>query len=160
MRRERDDHTLRPTEVVHELYTKLIEQRRVARSDHGHFLAIASMLMRRFLVDYARRRRCDKRGGDRAQRTMIESLQADGPSRLDILAVHEALEELEQRDPARAKVVELRIFAGMRTPEIALCLGKSRRTVERDWKAAGSWLRRRLEDSELTTDVRGERWGQ
>ena len=145
MRRERDGHTLGATAVVNEAYFKLVDQSRIDWQGKTHFLAIASSAMRRLLVDHARAKLRDKRGGVRHQVDLEEALAVDDPDVDAILAVHEALERLAALDGRQARVVELRYFGGLSVDETAEHLGISRRTVELEWTHAKAWLRRDLE---------------
>ncbi len=145
MRRERDGHTLGATAVVNEAYFKLVDQSRIDWQGKTHFLAIASSAMRRLLVDHARAKLRDKRGGVRHQVDLEEALAVDDPDVDAILAVHEALERLAALDGRQARVVELRYFGGLSVDETAEHLGISRRTVELEWTHAKAWLRRELE---------------
>jgi RNA polymerase sigma factor (TIGR02999 family) len=149
LRRERCDQTLQPTALVHEAYQTLVAQRQVRWQGRAHFFAVAATLMRRVLVDHARRRRALRRGG-RQERISIDGTLpgARGPDPLEVLAVDEALAELAALDPLQARIVELRFFGGLGIEEIALVVGVSRATVNRDWAMARAWLRRRLSDPE------------
>ncbi|MEO8597554.1 MAG: sigma-70 family RNA polymerase sigma factor [Candidatus Solibacter sp.] len=140
MRRERPDHTLQPTELVNEAYLRLVGQQDKEWQNRAHFFAVAAQVMRRILVDYARARITDKRGGG-AKRVNIDEIQVafDMPSE-ELLALHEALERLKTFDPRQGQVVELRIFGGMTEDEIAEVVGTSSRTVKRDWRLARAWL--------------------
>ena len=143
--RERGNHTLQPTALVHEAYVKLVDQRNTAWSNRLHFFAVASRIIRRILIDHARAKGAERRGGGR---TMISIGDKDvaAPERdVDLLALDEALEELAQLDEQQAKVVELRYFSGCTVEEIAEVLGVGKRTVDRDWQAAKAWLFVRLE---------------
>ena len=142
-RREAPADSLQTTALVHEAYLRLNGQRRVAWKNRGHFFAIASRAMRRILVDHARRRKAAKRGGAVAVSALDSvALAMAGP--VDLMELDLALEKLERLDAQEAKVVELRIFAGLTVPEVAAALGVSRATVEREWTAARVWLRREL----------------
>jgi RNA polymerase sigma factor (TIGR02999 family) len=141
---ERQDHTLQPTALVHEAYVKLIDQRNTDWKDRLHFFAVASRIIRRILIDHARAREADKRGGDR---TLISLTDQDvpGPAReVDLIALDEAMEELAAIDPQQAKIVELRYFGGCTIEETAELLQLGKRTVDRDWQAAKAWLFVRL----------------
>jgi RNA polymerase sigma factor (TIGR02999 family) len=140
MRRERRDHTLQPTALVHEAYAKLINQRRVDWHDRSRFLGLAAMMMRRVLVNHARDRVAGKRGGG-AQRISLTSIDdaSPGPA-VEILAVHAALEKLAAIDPRKSEIVELKFFGGLTTKEIGDALNVSTATVERDWTFARAWL--------------------
>ena len=148
MRRERRDHTLQTTGLVHEAYLRLIGQHHTDWQDRIQFFSVAAGVMRRILIDYARTRKASKRGGEVA----IVSLDsgADPGSRESwdkILDVHEALSQLAVVDPRAARVVELRFFAGLDIQEIADLMGVSDRTVKRDWEFAQSWLFERIAES-------------
>jgi RNA polymerase sigma factor (TIGR02999 family) len=137
---ERNDHTLRTTELIHEAYIRLVDASRVQWRDRGHFFAAASGAMRRVLVDYARRYRAAKRGGGHAAVTLGEN---DIPleQRADMLiALDDALQRLEHVDERLCRVVECRYFAGLSDNEIAEALGVTSRTVRRDWVKARGWL--------------------
>ena len=140
--RERQGHTLQPTALVNELYLKLIDQRRVAWHDRAHFFAVAAQVMRRILVDYARRRNSEKRGGGLVPVTLSAALEVASAQNLDIVALDAALESLEKIYPQQAKVVELRFYAGLTIDETASVLGVSPATVSREWTMARAWLRR------------------
>jgi len=145
MRRERADHTLEPTELVHEAWIRLAggEQRWEART---HFFGAASEAMRRVLVDHARRRAAEKRGGGVERVTFHElKVQSDEPD-IDVLGLNEALEALEREDPRLSGVVRLRYFGGFGIHEVAELLGVSPATVKRDWTYARAWLLERMTD--------------
>ena len=140
MRAERFNHTLQPTALVNELYLDLLTRDRMDIRDRAHFFALAAQAMRRILVDYARARYRQKRGGEQ-QRVELESVVLD--TRRDIqqmLELDQALDRLEKRDPRQCQIVELRFFAGLAEAEIAELLGISSRTVKRDWAMAKAWL--------------------
>jgi len=144
MRREGADHTLGPTALVHEAWFKLSEQNRTAWRNRGHFMAVASLMMRRILVDHAVARRTAKREVQlQAIDTTLLDRHGEGLDR-DVVAVHEALLALEAEDPRAAKVVELKFFGGLENEEIALALDISLATVKRDWALARAWLHREL----------------
>lgn len=145
MRSERDDHTLQPTAIVHEAYLKLVDQRSTDWKDRLHFFAVASRIIRRILIDHARQRLADKRGGGDT-RLRLDDYEPAAPMRdVDLLALDEALAELAQIDEQQARIVELRFFGGCSIEEVADLLGIGRRTVDRDWQAARTWLFCRLE---------------
>lgn len=144
MRRERDGHTLGATAVVNEAYFKLVDQSRIDWQGRSHFLAIASSAMRRLLVDHARAKLREKRGGIKHQVDLEEALVIEDPDVDAIVAVHEALERLSALDERQAHVVEMRYFGGLDVGETASLLGVSRRTVELEWTHAKAWLRREL----------------
>jgi len=145
LRAERLNHTLRTTALVHEVYMKLGEQRRANWENRAHFFWLASVMMRRILVDYARRRNREKRGGDIHIMSMDSTFQiAVDNSEVDLLALDEALTKLAAFDSQQAKVVEIRYFGGCSVGETADIVGVSVATVKRDWAAAKAWLKREL----------------
>lgn len=142
--RERDEHTLSTTALVHEAYLKLAKLDRIEWRSRAQFCAEAARAMRRILVDYAVRQGAAKRGGKR-NRVELRDSHAITASELDrILALHEALDALEAEWPRQARVVECRFFAGMTIPEMSEALGVSEATVSRDWQLARAWLNRAL----------------
>jgi RNA polymerase sigma factor (TIGR02999 family) len=143
-RHERPDHTLQPTALVHEAYIRLVDQTRVSWQDRTHFFAVAAKVMRRILVDYARARQRARRGGKRRRIEFDSELSPANLAEFDILAMHEAVEQLAVLDKRQAQIVEMRFFAGMTVDEVAEALGVSRRTVEGDWTHAKAWLRTRF----------------
>jgi RNA polymerase sigma factor (TIGR02999 family) len=146
LRRERQDHTLQPTALVNEAYLKLIDQRTAKWQNRAQFYGIAAQLMRRILVDHARQHKAAKRGGSDQQRLSITGAgELAAKPDLDVLALHEALEELATIDPQQARIVELKFFGGLSIEETAEVLEIGHATVERDWKMARAWLRRKLE---------------
>jgi RNA polymerase sigma factor (TIGR02999 family) len=149
MRRERGNHTLEPTALVHEAYLRLIDQHDVQWTGRGHFFAVAAQAMRRVLVDHARAHLAAKRGGH-AERVTVSGLPAPGAGQheVDVLWLHEALEKLAALDPRQAKVVELRYFAGMSVEEVAGVLAISPATVKREWATARVWLAHELRHGE------------
>ncbi len=141
LRRERADHTLCTTALVHEGYLRLASQKGAWQNRH-QFLAVASRMMRRILVDHARGRRAAKR---EALLVELGEIEAPGPApSVDLLALDEALEDLAREDPRAAQLVELRYFSGMTQDEAAAALSVSMATVARDWTFARAWLFRRL----------------
>ena len=144
MRRERGDHTLQPTALVHEAYMKLVDAPDAAWQGRSHFYGIAARAMRQVLVDHARRHGAGKRGGDAERVTLATNLGAVDGADLEILALHDALEELARTDARMARVVELRVFGGLTAPEAAAVLDVSLRTVDEDWRMAKMWLAREL----------------
>ena len=143
--RERPDHTLRPTAVVNEAYLRLAQQRRVVWHDRAQFFAVAATVMRRLLVDYARQHQASKRGA--ACTIALEdggSVALVPAPDLDIVALNDALADLAVLDPQRARMIELRFFAGLTTEETAEALGVSTATVTRGWRLARAWLHARL----------------
>jgi RNA polymerase sigma-70 factor, ECF subfamily len=150
---ERAEHTLAPTALVNELYLRLVDQRRATWDNRAHFFGVSAQLMRRILVDYARAREADKRGGS-VTRVSLDDLADDGLAQntvddrgnaaADVLAVDQALERLTLIDPDQARIVELRFFAGLTVEETAHVLERSPRTVKREWRLARAWLYREL----------------
>ena len=148
MRRERPDHTLQPTALIHEAYLKLVDQSHVDWRNRAHFLGVAAQAMRRLLVDHARGRDREKRGGGA---TLLELGSAAGEAGLavpgrsvDLLALDQALERLAALDPAQARLVELRFFGGLSVEEAAEALGVSTATAGRDFRSARAFLAREL----------------
>ena len=145
LRGERPGHTLEPTALTHEAFLRLFGTRQVSWQNRAHFFAVAAQLMRRVLVEHARKRAATKRGGSITRITLDEARAPAEPANLvDIIALHEALTELETVDPRQCRIVELRYFGGLDTDETAEVLGLSPRTVKRDWRVAKIWLRRAL----------------
>lgn len=144
MRAERGNHTLQPTALVNEAYTRLVQQPHVPWQSRAHFFATASRLMRHILVDHARARRAGKRGGVQHQVTLSEDVLHSKDRTVDVLILHEALEHLAQLDPRQACIVELYFFGGLNFEEIAVVLEVSGRTVKRDWSMARAWLQGEL----------------
>jgi RNA polymerase sigma-70 factor, ECF subfamily len=147
LQRERVDHTLEPNALVNELCMRMIGGEPLKFNDRAHFLAVAAQMMRRILIDHARARATDKRGGEQ-WRVSLSVVDRFNPVREshDILVLDELMLKLEQADPRAARVVELRFFGGLTEDEVAEVLGVSTMTVKRDWKAARAWLIIRLED--------------
>ena len=150
LRRERQNHTLQPTALVNEAYLKLVDQKSMHWQNRAQFFGVAAQLMRRILVDHARQHQAAKRGGSDQERLSITSAGQLGGKQLatepalDLLALHEALEELTAIDPQQGRIVELKFFGGLSIEETAEVMGISHATVERDWKMARAWLRRKL----------------
>ena len=146
LRGERAGHTLEPTALVHEAYLRLLGQRELDWRDRGHFFGLASMTMRRILVDYARRRRAKKRGSGEALTPLTVTVIGvepgdEGGEPHDLLDLDRALDRFAVRFPRQAKVVEMRYFAGLEFEDVAKALDLSLRTVKRDWSFARAWLR-------------------
>lgn len=141
-------HTLQPTALVHEAWLKLGAADQATMNDRAHFMAVAATAMRQILVDHARARTAAKRGGG-AKRVALGAF--DAPDRAsapaEVLAMDECLQRLEALEPRQARVVEMRVFAGMTVPEAAEALDVSTRTVELDWRMARAWLSRELSDA-------------
>jgi RNA polymerase sigma factor (TIGR02999 family) len=144
LRAEPASHTLQATALVHEAYLRLVNLDHLGLADRAHFLAVAGRLMRQILVDHARRRKADKRGGDVTMVTLDSESPASKPPPVDVLALDEALDELASFAPRQRDLVELKFFAGLTIEEAAHALGTSPATVERDWALAKAWLYRRL----------------
>ena len=145
LRKEHRDHTLDPTALVHELYLRLVDQRRATWANRAQFFGIAAQLMRRILVDYARARHADKRGGSATFVSLAAAADTPGDSRIaDVLAIDEALVRLAACDPEQVRIIELRFFAGLTVEETAHVVGRSPRTVKREWRLAKAWLYREL----------------
>jgi RNA polymerase sigma-70 factor, ECF subfamily len=146
MRRERQDHTLQATALVHEAYLKLVEQRSVNWQSRAHFFGVAAQLMRRILIDHARGHLRQKRGGEHKKISLDQAYIFSEQQSAELLAVNEALERLSKLDPRQARVVELRFFGGLSVEEAAEVLGVSPKTVKRDWSVAKTWLYADLKD--------------
>lgn len=144
LRRERPDHTLQTTAVVHEAYLKLVNQRDANFENRLHFFAVAAQIMRRILVDYARRHHASKRGGDLYKLSLDEALVTSEEKGADLLALDEALERLAAIDERQSRVVELRVFAGLTLEETAQALNISPSTVRREWSMAKAWLHKEI----------------
>ena len=141
LRRERPGHTLQPSDLVHEAYIRLVDQRRAVWQNRAQFLAVASHMMRRILVDRARARRAAKRSGQWAQVTLDEAVDAAIPSnQFDLLDLDDALARLTAFDARKGRVAEMRFFGGLSLAETSHVLQVSPKTVERDWQAARAWL--------------------
>lgn len=143
LKSERDGHTLQPTALVNEAFLRLVQQE-TAWQNRNHFFAVAASSMRRILVDYARGRKAEKRGGDGEKVSLEDTFVFVRERPQDFIALDEALNELAVADPRRARVVELRFFAGLNNEEIADLLGVHSNTVLRDWNLARAWLRTRI----------------
>jgi RNA polymerase sigma-70 factor (ECF subfamily) len=146
MRRERPDHTLQATALVNEAYIQLVDRARVEWDGRAHFFGAAARAMRRILVDHARRRRADRRGGGARRITLDEAQLPGAGSDEGLLTINDALERLAAFDPRGARIVELRVFGGLSVPEAAQLLGVSKRTVDGDWAVAKRYLARALTD--------------
>ena len=144
MRGEHARHPLQTTALVNEAYLRLVDARRVGWQNRAHFFAVAARLMRRILVDVARRQRFQKRGGGVQHVSLADGFELAAPVDADIVALDEALDELARLDPRKARVVELRFFGGLSLEETAEALSVSTDTVGRDWRAAKAWLAREL----------------
>jgi RNA polymerase sigma factor (TIGR02999 family) len=144
LRHERQGHTLQPTALVHEAYLRLVDQRRAVWQNRAQFLAIASQMMRRILIDRARARKRGKRLGERQQISLDRVDLAAPPVEIDVLDLDIALTKLEAFDPRKSRIAELRFFGGLSLEETGHVLDLSLATVERDWQGARAWLFRTL----------------
>jgi len=142
--RERADHTLNTQALVHESYLNLVGGADVRWRDRGHFFAVASRAMRHVLIDHARKKKTEKRGGDRVKVTLDENVSVGSEGLDRLLAIDAALHGLEEHDERLARVVECRFFGGLNADETARALGVSLRTVERDWTRARAYLKQAL----------------
>jgi len=149
LRSERPDHTLQPTALVHEAYLRLVDQRQVDWQNRAHFFGVAAQVMRRILVDHARRHGANKRGQGVRCVSIDEAHDVAAPNEIPVLALDHALDRLAKVDAELTKVVELRAFGGLTIEEAAHVLGVSPSTAKRDWRTAKAWLNR-----ELAPDVR------
>jgi RNA polymerase sigma factor (TIGR02999 family) len=140
LQRERGGHTLQPTALVHEAYMRMVDQSRVQWQNRAHFFGVAAQMMRRVLVDHARSQGASKRGGDVEKTPLGEDLVASIERNSELVAIDDALTALEQFDPVKAKVVELRFFGGLSIEETAAATGVSVATVNRQWRMAKAWL--------------------
>ena len=147
MRNESPGHTLQTSALVHEAFIRLVDQRNVHWQNRSHFFGIASQMMRRILVDYARSRNFAKRGGGAVKLSLEEGLIVSDERSEEVVAVHEALEGLAKIDPRQAQIVELKFFGGLSNEESAAVLSVSPGTVARDWTMAKAWLRREISKS-------------
>jgi RNA polymerase sigma factor (TIGR02999 family) len=144
-RRERAGHTLQPTAVVHEAYFRLVDQTRVTWKNRGHFFAIAAQAMRRILIDHARAREADKRGGREERVTLDLGIASPEPADdVDLLALDEALVRLKALDEPQARIVELRFFGGLSIDETAEVMETSPSSIKREFRSARAWLFREL----------------
>lgn len=144
MRKERSDHTLQPTALVHETYLRLMRQQPGDLNDRAHFFATAATVMRRILVDHARQRASAKRGGGKQKAELQDFLSSTPPRIEQLLILDEALTRLSEWDPRQARLVEMIYFGGLTEEEAAAVLDVSVRTVRRDWQAARAWLQAQL----------------
>lgn len=141
---ERVDHTLSPTALVHEAYLKLVDQHQLDWRDRAHFFAVAARIMRRVLIDHARRKLAGKRGGDQVRVTFSDEVGGVVAGPESLIELDGALDRLEELSPRQRQVVELRFFGGMTHEEVAAVLGVSVPTVRRDWRLAQAWLQREM----------------
>ncbi len=145
LRKERPGHTLQTTALINEAYLKLVDRRDVEWESRTHFFAVAAQAMRRILVDYAKAKHREKRGGDNIKLSLDEAMLVAAKEKgVDLIALDEALDKLNFLDGQQARVVELKYFSGLSLEETAEALHVSRATVARDWEAARAWLHREL----------------
>ncbi|MCC6364559.1 MAG: sigma-70 family RNA polymerase sigma factor [Bryobacterales bacterium] len=144
MRRERSNHTLQATALVHEAYLQLVDQTRVDWKNRAHFFGVAAQLMRRILVEHARAHHAQKRGGDASKLSLEEAINYFPQKEMTLVALDDALKQLEELDPRQSRIVELRFFGGLTTEEVAEVIGISTATVEREWRSARAWLHSQL----------------
>lgn len=140
LRRERPDHTLQPTALVHEAYLRLVDQTRVNWQNRAHFFGIAAQIMRRLLVDHARRHNAEKRGHDFQKLSLDENIDRAVERSTELIALDDALKALAAFDPQKARVVELRYFGGLSVEETADVMGVTATTIKRHWRFAKAWL--------------------
>lgn len=160
MQGERDGHTLHTTALVHEAYLKLVDLDRIQYRDRTHFFAVAARAMRYILVNYARRRDAQKRGGGRYRVTLENAHLMTRQQALDVLALEDALEQLQSFSERPYRVVECRFFAGLTIAETAVALDISPATVKRDWNLARAWLNRELRNSMAEKDAAEKDFGE
>jgi RNA polymerase sigma-70 factor, ECF subfamily len=153
MRRERWDHTLQSTALVHEAYLRLVAQQGEDWETRTQFLAIAANLMRQVLIDHARARRRHKRGGGEVRTTLDENIPDSDLKVVEVIALNECLTRLAKIDPRQVQIVDLLFFGGLSVDEIARHLGLSTKTVRRDWQVAKAWLYRELRRSDGTGEL-------
>ena len=146
--RESPSHTLQPTALVNEVFLKMTDQNRVDLRGKSHFFAIGAKVMRRILVDHARTKKRQKRGGGMHRIPLEAGLQVSNRNDEDVLAIEEALTKLADMDPRQAEIIELRFYGGLTVQEVAEVLRVSKRTVESEWAMARAWLRRELSGGE------------
>ncbi len=146
-RRENDGHTLQPTALVNEVFIRLTEQRNIHWANRDQFLAVAAMMMRRILVDYAKGKQAAKRGSGAVKLPLDEALGVAVQENLDMVALDEALSRLAQIDERQSRIIELHFFVGLKHEQIAEVLGISVTTVKREWRTAKLWLHRELNKS-------------
>jgi len=160
MRRERQEHTLQATALVHEAYLKLVEQRSVDWKSRAHFFGVAAQLMRRILVDHARGHLRQKRGGEHKKVSLEEAFIFSEQQSAELVALDQSLERLAKLDGRQSRIVELRFFGGLSVEETAEILGVSPKTVKRDWSVAKAWLYADLKERDgINAGAVGERQG-
>jgi RNA polymerase sigma factor (TIGR02999 family) len=147
MRRERRNHTLQPTALVNEVWERLVDEPSVTWQNRAHFFAIASLHMRRILVDHSRKRNAAKRGGVQRQVTLDDFLPGEQRNLVDLIALNEALDRLQALDSRACRIIEFHFFGGLSFEEMALVLDISPRSAKRDWSMARAWLANELAKS-------------
>jgi RNA polymerase sigma factor (TIGR02999 family) len=156
-RRERADHTLQPTALVHDAFLRLVGQEQIAWRSRSHFFAAAAGVIRRILVDHARGRAALKRGGGNQRRLTLSAVGAAEPMDVvDLLALEDALARLGEIDARLARIVELRYYGGLTVEEVAEVLAIGKRTVDREWQTARTWLYRALHDADADEPPEGD----
>ena len=148
LQRERPDHTLQATGLVHEAYLRLVDQSTTTWQNRAHFFGVAAQVMRRVLVDYARAHRAEKRGGRWEKIAFDDALVPLAEGSVDLIALDDALKDLLTFDPRQSQIVELRFFGGLTNEEIGEVLDVSPTTVKREWRMAKAWLRREIRTGE------------
>lgn len=148
MSNERDGHTLQTTALVHEAYIRLVDWKNTDWQNRAHFFAVAAQMMRKILIDYARKHRSQKRGSGQTNIALDDALIYAGESNLDLFALDEALNQLEELDPRQCRIIELRFFGGLTIDETAEVLKLSATTITDEWTMARMWLYSRLKDKE------------
>ena len=148
LRRERPNHTLQPTALVNEAYLRLVDQKNAQWQNRNHFFGVASQLMRRILVDYARAQQAAKRGAGAGKVSLDEAMIVSEESAGDVLALDETMKRLADQDPQLERIVELRVFGGLSVEEAAAALSISPATVKRHWSMAKAWLTREMRKPE------------
>lgn len=139
-RRQRPDHTLQPTALVHEAFVRLIDQTNIQWKDRAHFFAVAATAMRQILTDHARRSHAAKRGGDWEQVALDDAVKPSDGNQIDLITLDDALTRLSEFDPRKHRIVELRFFGSLAVEEVARVMEVSKTTVESEWRAARAWL--------------------
>jgi RNA polymerase sigma factor (TIGR02999 family) len=155
LRRERSDHTLQSTALVHEAYLRLVDQKGVQWQNRAHFFAVAAQMIRRILVDHARTHNAEKRGGGACMLALDEAIAVPQRRDLNLVALDEAINGLAAIDPQQGRIVELRFFGGLSIEETAEVLSISPATVKRDWAVAKAWLYRDLSGREPLESAAG-----
>lgn len=153
LKHENPNHTIQTTALVNEAYLKLVEQKYVQWQNRQHFFAIAAKIMRRILINYARDKKAEKRGGARYKVSLSEDLKAYEPPNIDLLLLDQALTKLAEIDARKSDLIELRFFTGISLEEVAETLGISLATAKRDWRMAKAWLYREIMQSEPKGDL-------